>query len=132
MSVKHVFKSYLRANYILSILFYEWDRWTSLWWCLNSLKWAHTFGLILTDIDLNKPFIIEVVASNAALGSILSQNGGNRQLATSSFEVREINYKLQDKEHPAIEDSSVCRFVLFLPIFSPLLKLEHVKRIIYD
>ena len=65
---------------------------------------------ILTHVDLQKPFIIEVGVSDFVLGSILSQQGDDEKLHPVAFHSRkfdtaEINYEIHDKELLAIVNS---------------------------
>ena len=76
----------------------------------QSLKKVFTSSPILAHVDLEKPFIIEVGASDFALGSILSQQGDDEKLHlvafhSCKFDAAEINYEIHDKELLAILDS---------------------------
>ena len=51
----------------------------------KSLKKAFTSAPILAHVDPEKPFIIEVDASEFALGSILSQRGNDEKLHLVAF-----------------------------------------------
>ena len=74
------------------------------------LKKAFTSAPILTHVDPQKPFIIEVNTLDFALGSILSQQGDDEKLHpvffySRKFDTLEINYEIHDKELLAIVDS---------------------------
>ena len=74
------------------------------------LKKAFTSSLILVQVDPQKPFIIEVKASDFALGSILLHQGDDEKLYpvafySRKFDTTKINYKVHDKELLAIVDS---------------------------
>ena len=77
----------------------------------ESLKWAFTTTPILAHVDPTKRgFILEVDASNFALGSVLSQTGDDGELHlvafhSQKFEVAKINFEIHDKELLAIVDS---------------------------
>jgi hypothetical protein len=76
----------------------------------TGLKEALTSALVLTHVDLAKPFTIEVHASNFALGRILSQLGEDVELHpmvfhSRKFNVAEINYEVHDKELLVVVDS---------------------------
>ena len=74
----------------------------------ESLIRAFTSAPILIHANQDKPFILEVHASDFALGSVLSQpNGLLYPVAFHSrkFEAAEINYEIHDKELLAIVDS---------------------------
>ena len=67
-------------------------------------------SLRLVHVDPKKRFILEVDASDFALGSVLSQIGDDGQLHpvafhSRKFEAAEINYEIHDKELLAIVDS---------------------------
>ena len=67
------------------------------------LKKAFTSALILVHVDPQKPFIIEVDASDFALSSILSQQDDDKKLHpvafhSHKFDTVEINYKVHDKD----------------------------------
>jgi hypothetical protein len=74
------------------------------------LKKTFISAPILTHVDPLKPFLIEVDATNFALGSILYQQGEDGHLNPVAFHSRkfnaiDINYHRHDKEFLAIVDS---------------------------
>ena len=74
------------------------------------LKKAFTSAPILTHVDPQKPFIIEVDTLDFVLGSILSQQGYDENLHpvafhSHKFDTAEMNYEIHDKELLAIVDS---------------------------
>ncbi len=73
----------------------------------DTFKMAFTSALVLIHLDLAKPFIVEMDASDFALGTILSQFGIDGLLHPVAFYSRkltsvEINYQVYDKELLAI------------------------------
>lgn len=75
-----------------------------------ALKRAFTSFPILVHPNHEKPFFIEADASDFALGSVLYQQGDDREFHPIAFHSRkfvaaEINYEIHDKELLAIVDS---------------------------
>ena len=76
----------------------------------SSQQCAFTSAPILIHANQDKPFILEVDASDFAFGSVLSQPKENGLLYpvvfhSQKFEAAEINYEIHDKELLAIVDS---------------------------
>ena len=76
----------------------------------EGLKKAFTSAPILAHVDPQKPFIIEVDASDFALVSILSQQCDDEKLHSLAlhshkFDTVEINYEIHDQELSEIVDS---------------------------
>ena len=75
------------------------------------LKKSFPFAPILAHVDPQKPFFIEVNASNFALGSILSQQLDDGKLHPMAFHLHKLDtvkinyYKVHDKKLLAIVDS---------------------------
>ena len=73
---------------------------------LDKLRNAFVNGDILTHADTSKPFILEVDASNFALGSILLQEYDNTWHPVAFYSRKltpaKINYEIHDKELLAI------------------------------
>ena len=86
--------------------------------CQRNLKQAFTTTPILAHVDPTKRFILEVDASDFALGSLLSQTGDDEQLHLAAFHSRkfavEINYEIHDKEL----ESCNCGFFSTMAAFS--------------
>ena len=76
----------------------------------EGLKKAFTLAPVLAHVDPQKPFIIEVDASDFALVSILSQQCDDEKLHSLAlhshkFDTVEINYEIHDQELSEIVDS---------------------------
>jgi hypothetical protein len=89
----------------------------------DTLKMAFTSAPILIHLDPTKPFIVEMDASNFALGTILSQFGIDGLLHPVAFYSRkltnaETNYQIYDKELLAI----ITTFEQWRPYFA---KAQH-------
>jgi len=74
------------------------------------LKDAFITAPVLIHLDFNKPFFLEIDASNFALGATLTQHGGDGKLHLVAFHSRKflaakINYEIHNKELLAIIDS---------------------------
>jgi hypothetical protein len=74
------------------------------------LKASFTIALLLIHADLSKPFVLEMNASDFALGVIFSQLGEDNLLylvgfCSCKFSPTKINYKIHDKEPLAIVDA---------------------------
>jgi hypothetical protein len=83
---------------------------TSATKAFDHLKQAFTSTPILAYGDLSKPFILEVDASDFALGSVLSQVKEDRLVHpiafhSRKFEAAKVNYEVHDKELLSIVNS---------------------------
>jgi hypothetical protein len=87
----------------------KWEWTVAMELAFDELKRRFTMAPILRQFDLKKVCMVEIDASDIALGAVLSQKGDNGRLYPVAFHSRkftpaEINYEIHDKELLAIVD----------------------------